>query len=200
MSGYATADIASMLRAAREAKALSQRELGKRSGVPQGHISKIESGVVDLRLSSLIELARVLELELTLVPRKSVPAVQSLVRSTWQGERVLAETGTAALKEVARLSKQLAELTRSSPTNPELAQIGRQLRDIQSLRLPPDALRYLRDANRALKELASTHNPETIRRTLADLQAVRNAAARSLPRPPADSARPAYSLDEDEHG
>ena len=51
---YAIEEIAEALRAARESKGLSQRELSARSGVPQGHISKIENGAVDLRLSSLI--------------------------------------------------------------------------------------------------------------------------------------------------
>lgn len=77
---YATKHIATTLRAARESKGLSQRELSAKSGVPQGHISKIENGAVDLRLSSLVELARVLDLELALVPRKSLPAVKSILR------------------------------------------------------------------------------------------------------------------------
>jgi len=77
---YATKYIATTLRAARESRGLSQRALGAKSGVPQGHISKIENGAVDLRLSSLVELARVLDLELALVPRKSLPAVKSILR------------------------------------------------------------------------------------------------------------------------
>lgn len=83
---YAIEEIAESLRAARESKGLSQRELSARSGVPQGHISKIENGAVDLRLSSLIELARLLDLELALVPRKALPAVQAIVRYA-AGER-----------------------------------------------------------------------------------------------------------------
>lgn len=82
---YATEYIASSLRAAREAKGFSQRELSAKSGVPQGHISKIENGAVDLRVSSLVALARVLDMELSLVPRKSVPAVNAIARSTAQG-------------------------------------------------------------------------------------------------------------------
>jgi len=78
---YAIEDVADTLRTAREARGLSQRELSARSGVPQGHISKIENGTVNLRLSSLVELARALDLELTFVPRKSLPAVQAIVRS-----------------------------------------------------------------------------------------------------------------------
>ena len=79
---YTIEHIARELRKAREAKGLSQRELGKKAGVPQGHISKIENGAVDLRVSSLVALARTLDLELALVPRKVVPAMKSLVRSS----------------------------------------------------------------------------------------------------------------------
>ena len=79
---YEIEHIARALRKAREAKGLSQRELGKKAGVPQGHISKIENGTVDLRLSSLVALARTLDLELALVPRKVVPALKSLARGS----------------------------------------------------------------------------------------------------------------------
>ena len=61
------------LREARQRKGFSQRELSAKSGLPQSHISKIESGAVDLRVSSLVALARVLDLELELVPKKAVP-------------------------------------------------------------------------------------------------------------------------------
>lgn len=79
---YLNEQILKSLKEARKRKGLSQRELSTKSGVPQSHISKIENGGVDLRVSSLIALARVLDLELALVPRKTVPAVKSIVRST----------------------------------------------------------------------------------------------------------------------
>lgn len=79
---YVTETIVATLREARVRKGLSQRELSARSGVPQSHISKIESGSVDLRVSSLIALARVLDLELLVAPKKSVPAIQSIIRSS----------------------------------------------------------------------------------------------------------------------
>lgn len=78
---YATEDIAQSLKKARENKGLSQRDLSTLSGVPQSHISKIESNNVDLRLSSLATLAHALDLELELVPRITVPAVRSIVRN-----------------------------------------------------------------------------------------------------------------------
>lgn len=82
---YGIEDIARALKEARHRKGLSQRALSARSGIRQYQISKIENGTVDLRLSSLIELARALDLDLKLVPRKAVPAVDSLVRSSLSG-------------------------------------------------------------------------------------------------------------------
>ena len=79
---YESEDIAKALKAARINKGLSQRALSQRAGLPQAQISKIEGGAVDLRLSSLIALARALDLEPVLVPRTAVPAVQSIIRST----------------------------------------------------------------------------------------------------------------------
>ena len=72
-------EISKTIRAVRRARGLSQRALAESAGMPQSHISKIENVGVDLRLSSLTEIARALGLELTLVPRKSVPAVRSIV-------------------------------------------------------------------------------------------------------------------------
>ena len=79
--GYSTEYIVRALKKAREKKGLSQRKLGKKAGVPQSHISKIENGEVDLRASSLITLARALDLELVLVPRRVLPAVESIARA-----------------------------------------------------------------------------------------------------------------------
>lgn len=74
------APIAEELKAARKTKKLSQQDLAQKVCVPQSHISKIESGKVDLKTSSLIELARALELEVMLVPRALVPALDSMKR------------------------------------------------------------------------------------------------------------------------
>ncbi len=77
---HQTDHIARALKAARSHKGLSQRDLAQRTGVPQSHISKIESGGVDLKASSLIEFARALDLELMLVPRRLAPTVEGLQR------------------------------------------------------------------------------------------------------------------------
>ncbi|GLR64724.1 helix-turn-helix domain-containing protein [Marinospirillum insulare] len=90
---YVTEQLLEDLREARTSKGFSQRDLSARSGVPQSHISKIESGGVDLRVSSLIALARVLDLELFLAPKKSITAINSIIRSSKgiqdEGEEIL---------------------------------------------------------------------------------------------------------------
>lgn len=71
-------EIVDALRTARKAGRLSQRELGDRVGLTQAQISRIESGQVDPRLSSMVELARGLGVEVMLVPRKVIPAAMAL--------------------------------------------------------------------------------------------------------------------------
>ena len=75
------------LKAARRRKSLTQRELSEKVGISQGRLSRIERGVVDLRTSSLLELARGLDLELMLVPRQLVPTIKSIVRQVMAPER-----------------------------------------------------------------------------------------------------------------
>lgn len=66
------------LKSARQEKGLTQAELGKKLGLPQSHISKIEQGLTNPQLSTLRDMARILDMELTLVPRLLLPAVRSL--------------------------------------------------------------------------------------------------------------------------
>ena len=82
---YSISYLSKALKAARERKNLTQRELASAVGMPQAQISKIENAVVDMRSSTLIELARTLDLEVMLVPRTLIPAVKSIVGATEQG-------------------------------------------------------------------------------------------------------------------
>ena len=72
-------DIGKKIRGARKAKGLTQKALGAKMGLPQSHISQIEAGKVDLRLSSLQEIARLLDFEPVLIPRPLLPAVRSII-------------------------------------------------------------------------------------------------------------------------
>lgn len=65
--------------AARRARRWSQTELGRRVGLPQVHISAIETGKVTPRFNTLLDLVRTLGHDLLLVPRALVPAVEAMV-------------------------------------------------------------------------------------------------------------------------
>jgi transcriptional regulator with XRE-family HTH domain len=68
------------LRTARNAKHWTQAELAGRLGLHQRQISDLERGTVDPRLSTVRNVARALNLELTLVPHHLIPVVDALVR------------------------------------------------------------------------------------------------------------------------
>ena len=71
--------IIEQLKVARKAKNLKQSELGKKLGLPQSHISKIEKGATDPRLSTIMDMGRLMDQELMLIPRHLVPHITSLV-------------------------------------------------------------------------------------------------------------------------
>ncbi len=72
--------IGSQLKEARRQKGFSQAALASKVGLPQSHLSKIESGLVNLQISSLIELSRALDLELMLIPSILIRTVEGLQR------------------------------------------------------------------------------------------------------------------------
>jgi len=65
---------------ARRQRGWSQVDLGRRVGLPQAHISGIESGKIVPRFDTLLDLVRVLDRDLLMVPRTLVPAMQALIR------------------------------------------------------------------------------------------------------------------------
>lgn len=199
---YATKHIATTLRAARESKGLSQRKLSTKSGVPQGHISKIENGAVDLRLSSLVELARVLDLELTLVPRKAVSAVKSIVRSSERGAPRDDKAARQARKELVRLQNTISHLPTGLLSKNELEQFQRQARELQRFQLALPDIKAIRAAHKTLEAFKNnTENLSAVHKSLSQLQELRNALAHGkVDARRLESFRPAYSLDEDDHG
>jgi HTH-type transcriptional regulator / antitoxin HipB len=66
---------------ARQAKGLTQIELAEMLQIGQSYLSQVERGKHDIHASNLINWARVLDLEIVLVPRQDVPAVSYLIRS-----------------------------------------------------------------------------------------------------------------------
>jgi len=74
------------LKELREKRDWSQRDLAGQLGLTQTHISGIESGKIVPRYDTLLELVRILDHDLLMVPRALVPVVQSLVRDHAQPE------------------------------------------------------------------------------------------------------------------
>ena len=199
---YATEHIVRTLRNAREARALSQRALSAKAGIPQSHISKIENGAVDLRVSSLVELARVLDLDLVLVPRKAVSAVNAIVGRSDETTLASVESSRRALNELKRLQDIVARAMRARPTVVELAQIQHQVRELRHFPIPRDRLDAIRNAAAAVKAFhESTAGLDALRDTLVQLRHLRNTLAHALPAShDTEEVRPAYSLDDDDHG
>lgn len=126
--------IGERLKIARETKALSQRALSARTGLPQSHISQIENAGTDLRLTSLLAISHALDLEVALIPRHMVSALESLQRGsssvsaaqdlaglTKTVERLISELKTRGIDDADQLSalrqtlKELAFINFSEP-------------------------------------------------------------------------------------
>jgi transcriptional regulator with XRE-family HTH domain len=76
----AFAALGHLLRAAREEKGLTQKDLAERLGLRQRQISDLERSAMDPRFSTVQDVARALELEVTLVPRHLVSTIEGLQR------------------------------------------------------------------------------------------------------------------------
>ncbi len=61
--------------------------MGQRLGLPQMHISGNETGKIVPRFDTLLDLVRVLDRDLLMVPRTLVPAVQALIRNQHRPDR-----------------------------------------------------------------------------------------------------------------
>lgn len=209
---YASEEIINALKGAREAKGLSQRELSARTGVPQSHISKIESSNADIRLSSLIELARALDLEVKLVPRKALAAVDSVVRSTAPATPPAGIHRNAA-KELRRALSTIGDLRGAYPDLEALRTLQQNLQTIshfQALQRNIDAIqditKPLRDLQKQTDQLKRLGEiaalPKIALRPIEDAaraaQHLRNQLVHNVP---TDAVpRPAYRLDDDKHG
>lgn len=208
---YSIEQIASALKAAREDKQLTQRELSRKVWLPQSQISRIETGAVDLRLSSLIALSRALDLELILVPRKLVPAVQSLVRSSKTTDREATQRARTERKVLKRLGTTAKELERIQPDLQSLRSLQQTADQLKQFRLSSGMLEQLRKAANGLQNLQKSFenlkrhslNPDALRRIREidqDLRHLRNTLAQQMSLHPEKirTSVPAYRLDEDE--
>ena len=189
------------LKAARKAKGLSQRALSNLVGVPQSHISRIETGGVDLRLSSLVEIARALDLDVTLVPRNKLSAVRSIARSGSSITKEM-EAAPSASKELKRLQNTVAKISQKHPTSKEVAQLQRRIKDLGRLKVSASVVDEFTKINESLTlAMAEGDTLGKIGESRNHLQNLRNQIVHAHIRSTdMDKVRPAYSLDEDKHG
>ena len=194
---YVGEDLARTLKGARQDKAMSQRELSLRSGVPQPHISRIENNGVDLRLSSIASLAYALDLELMLVPRKAVPAVQSIAHSDgFRGNRGNAD----ALRELIRARKAVAALPKAVGAGSAAGELERRLAELGELRNLFQGTDAVREIRAAVEAVDIAERPERLRTLADDARALSERLAQNdsgVRREPARS-RPAYRLEEED--
>lgn len=188
--------LAEGLKQARESKGLSQRELGARIAVPQSHISKIESGVVDLKASSLIEFARALDLEVMLVPRSLVPAVEALSRPSQQREAQQPDEAKSVLRvrrALANLQKNARRIIRKLGQLPEITRLLDAAQALDQVTLTPEdadqALEAIKDINLRSEDPAL----QAASQAADKLRNIRNALAHGASESPA-RALPAYRL------
>jgi len=188
---HAIDHIIAALRAARDQKAISQRELSARSGVPQAKISRLENGAVDVQLSSLVSLARALDLDVELAPRKALPAIKAIIRST---ERKAIAAATR--KEVSKLARALQGVRTPLIPTPIIEQTLNHLRMIQHFPLAADQLEAIQRFNDVLKHKPLEVDAATLNHHIRMISRVRNQLAHTPP--PALARKPAYSLEEED--
>jgi transcriptional regulator with XRE-family HTH domain len=187
----ALGDVALALKSARVAKGWSQRDLSGRSGLPQAQISKIENSDIDPQISTLLELARSLDLDLQLVPRAALTAVEATVKDVVRRSEERSVVGS--LNTLARL----ALATAAGPQVDELPMTVEALRTIAP-QLGTEVARYVltqsADQLAQAQEAGASEDIERDREAVTrNLRSLYDTHARA-----AAASRPAYSLDDED--
>lgn len=191
---YKTEHITRQLRAAREGQKVTQRELSARSGLTQSHISQIERGTLEPGLSSLVDVARALDLEIILAPKKLMPAVRNILDSSSASNDVVTSDQR---KLVARLERWSAQHRHGVGRTADADALKDSLALLRHLPLTPDELDILR---RAADRLENSQADKMSRQEMSsisrEIRLLRNAAVHR----DRDDAIPrsAYALDEED--
>jgi HTH-type transcriptional regulator/antitoxin HipB len=72
--------LSDQIRAERLRRSWSQQDLATRAGLTQSQLSRIEHGA-DVRLSTLLEIVRILDLDIRLVPKELLGSIDHIVSS-----------------------------------------------------------------------------------------------------------------------
>lgn len=189
---YEVEELAAVLKRARKTKGFSQRDLSARSGVPQSHISKIETNGVDLRISSLASIANALDLEITLVPRKAVPAVKSLSRSV----DVVPHTLPDVAKQMARIAKQLEGVGALNIDMSAVTAAQRHFKEMQQFQNLIQDIGGLQQIRETLKAATELEGIKALKDAGRQMAMIRNTLAHThIDIKPSNLPRAAYQLD-----
>jgi transcriptional regulator with XRE-family HTH domain len=184
------------LRQARADTRLSQRELSARTGLTQSNISLIENGSTEPGLNTVIQLARALDLELMLVPKRYIPAVTGIIRSSSNPGALTPEIGSAMLTELKRGERLIKKLIAQYGEQPDLTKIGSTLRDMRRLNLRADELGEITDALNILRDHQASPQASPVVREISErLRRLRSAIVHQPPQ----TVRSAYGEDEDDN-
>jgi transcriptional regulator with XRE-family HTH domain len=187
--GYKSEDLIRQTRDRRTAVGISQRALSTRSGLTQGHISQIETGMLEPGLSSFIDMARALDLEVVLVPKKLLPAVQGVLRQT-----PALQAGEAALREIARGERLVIKQKHLHGSSADLDRIADSLRFLRQVPLRKPELQIVRNAIDTLRQYQATPQSRDVAGIAADLQQLRNRVAHN----PSEAPRSVYAVEDDD--
>lgn len=188
---YIAEEIVKALRDAREVSGLSQRALSAKAGLSQSHISQIESGTLEPGLSKLVDIARALDLEIVLVPKKLVPAINSLTTTT-RPER---DSPSYALGEIDRAERLVKKLRAQSGSSAAIDRMLEALKFFRHAPIKPADLKIISDGADQLKRTpASADNASLIQSLAYEWLMVRNRLVHGASEDP----KPAYSGEEDD--
>ncbi len=190
--GYKSEHLVSEIREVREASGLSQRGLSDRTGQSQSHISQIESGKMEPGLSSFIDMARALDLEVMLVPKKLVPGVRGLVRSQATPEMYI-HAGQPNDKLFARAERLIKQIKQRLGTSAVLNRVEEYLRFLRRVNLSDREMQLVREQIARIERYKDRPDTEVVTHDVAQiLQRLRSDIAHRASSEP----KPAYSLDD----
>lgn len=192
---YVLKDIGHALQKERDRQGLTQRSLATKAGTTQARVSNIENGETDLRLSTLIEFARALDLEFVLVPRQKVPAVQAII-----AQQAFTAEEKARRTALNRMSNLIIQLQERHPNNDDLTSLLQTTRELTNFRLSDEAMIPIHKIIKALKLVNTTPDlANTLDSHAAELRHLRNDIAHGKAETVSEP-QPAYSLEDEDDG
>jgi len=188
---------------ARRGKGLTQRDLADKAGTTQAHVSRIENGLVDVQLSSLVDLARFLDLELVLAPRAMLPAIEAMTQRA--APQPLPKSVEADLRRLARAAIAMKARAETLFVADELdSAIAGLRRAGAGLNTEASVARIRQSTDQVEAAMTLLAKPKgnssndialhALRQSVLALNEIRNTPAQSA------APRPAFRLDDSEEG